>query len=165
VAALYGDRVQSVFLVRERLFAVIDLVVQETDLLLTGESVRAVAVDYRLLPVAVLPATGPPPNPLLAARLLPGDRLAAIIALHDLDNLLRRRPPPRDCAVEVTEIPLPARAWLAGLVRTTRGVGREEAERMLDPLPLRLADGLTQGQAEDLLAQLAREQVKGRLCR
>jgi Trk K+ transport system NAD-binding subunit len=165
VAALYGDRVQSVFLVRERLFAVIDLVVQETDPLLTGESVRAVAVDFRLLPVAVLPATGPPPNPLLAARLLPGDRLAAIIALPDLDNLLRRRPPPRDCAVEVTEFPLPARAWLAGLVRTTRGVGREEAEKMLNPLPLRLADGLTRGQAEDLLAQLARERVNGRLCR
>ena len=163
VAALYGDRVQSVFLVRERLFAVIDLVVQETDALLTGESVRAVAVDYRLLPVAVLPVAGPPPNPLLAARLSPGDRLAAIIALPDLDNLLRRQPPPRDCAVEVTEFPLPTRAWLAGLVRTLRGVGQAEAETMLNQLPLRLSDGLTRGQAEDLLAQLARERVAGRL--
>jgi Trk K+ transport system NAD-binding subunit len=165
VAALYGDRVQSVFLVRERLFAVIDLVVQETDALLTGESVRAVAVDYRLLPVAVLPATGPPPNPLLAARLSPGDRLAAIIALPDLDNLLRRQPPPRDCAVEVGEFPLPTRAWLAGLVRTLRGVGQAEAETMLNQLPLRIGDGLTRGQAEDLLAQLARERVPGRLRR
>ena len=102
VAGLYGDRVQSVFLVRERLFAVIDLVVQEEDALLRGESVRAAAVDYRLLPVAVLPAKGPPPNPLLAARLAPGDRLAAIIALPDLENLLHRKPPPADCAVEVT---------------------------------------------------------------
>jgi Trk K+ transport system NAD-binding subunit len=163
VAALYGDRVQSVFLVRERLFAVIDLVVQESDALLTGESVRAVAVDYRLLPVAVLPATGAPPNPLLAARLSPGDRLAAIIALPDLDNLLRRQPPPRDCAVDVIECPLPTRPWLAGLVRTMRGVGQAEAETMLDQLPLRLGDGLTRGQAEDLLAQLARERVMGRL--
>jgi Trk K+ transport system NAD-binding subunit len=165
VAALYGDRVQSVFLVRERLFAVIDLVVQEGDALLTGESVRAVAVDYRLLPVAVLPATGPPPNPLLGARLSPGDRLAAIIALPDLDNLLRRQPPPRDCAVDVSAFPLPARAWLAGLVRTLRGLGQAEAETMLDQLPLRLGDGLTRGQAEDLLAQLARERVPGRLVR
>ena len=94
MAALYGDRVQSVFLFRERLFAVIDLVVQEADALLTDESMRAVAVDYRLLPLAVLPAKGPPPNSLLAARLAAGDRLAAIIALPDLDNLLngsRRR--------------------------------------------------------------------------
>jgi Trk K+ transport system NAD-binding subunit len=165
VAALYGDRVQSVFLVRERLFAVIDLVVQVTDALLIGESVRAVAVDYRLLPVAVLPATGSPPNLLLAARLSTGDRLAAIIALPDLDNLLRRQPPPRDCAVEVSEFPLPTRAWLAGLVRTMHGAGQAEAETMLDRLPLRLADGLTRGQAEDLLAQLARERVPGRLVR
>ena len=88
VAGLYGDRVQSVFLVRERLFAVIDLVVQEADPLLAFESVRAAAAAYRLLPVAVLPATGP----AAAARLAPGDRLAAIIALPDLENLLHRRP-------------------------------------------------------------------------
>ena len=165
VAGLYGDRVQSVFLVRERLFAVIDLVVQEEDALLRGESVRAAAVDYRLLPVAVLPAMGPPPNPLLAARLAPGDRLAAIIALPDLENLLHRKPPPADCAVEVTAVPLPTREWLAGLVRTRRGVGQEEAEKLLDALPLRLADGLTRGQAEDLLAQTARERVTARLVR
>ncbi len=163
VAALYGDRVQSIFLVRERLFAVIDLVVQEADALLTGESVRAVAVDYRLLPVAVLPASGPPPNPLLAARLRPGDRLAAIVALPDLDNLLRRQPPPCTCAIEVSQFPLPARPWLAGLVRTLRRVGQEEAETILEQLPLRLAEGLTRGQAEDLLAQLVRERVTARL--
>ena len=115
---------------RERLFAVIDLVVQETDAALTGESVRAVAVDYRLLPIAVLPAKGRRRTRLLAARLAAGDRLAAIIALSDLDNLLHRRPPPRDCAVEATAVPPPARAWLAGLVRTLRGVGPEEAEKM-----------------------------------
>ena len=102
VAGLYGDRVQSVFLVRERLFAVIDLVVQETDALLRCESVRAAAAAYRLLPVALLPAKGTPPEPLLAARLAPGDRLAAIIALPDLENLLHRRPPPADRSVGAT---------------------------------------------------------------
>ena len=58
LAALYGDRVQGVFSVRDRLFAVIDVVVQEQDPALTGESIRAVAVDYRLLPIAVRPAAG-----------------------------------------------------------------------------------------------------------
>ncbi len=163
LARLYGDRVPSVFLVHARLFAVIDLVVQPGDAALTGESVRAVAVDYRLLPIAVLPPKGPPPNALAAARLSAGDRLAAIIALSDLDNLLNRRPPPRDRAVEATAVPPPARGWLAGLVRTLRGVGQEEAEKMVGRLPLRLADGLTRGQAEDLLAMLARERVTGRL--
>ncbi len=163
LARLYGDRVQSIFSVRDRLFAVIDLVVQEKDPALTGESVRAVAVDYRLLPIALRPAKGEPPNPALSARLAAGDRLAAIIAFSDLDNLLHRRLPPRDCAVEATQIPPPARAWLAGLVRTLHGVGPEEAEKRVGRLPLRLADGLTRGQAEDLLAQLARERVTGRL--
>jgi Trk K+ transport system NAD-binding subunit len=158
VAGLYGDRVQSVFSVHDRLFAVIDLVVQTGDTALTGESVRAVSVDYRLLPIAVRPAKGPP-----SARLAAGDRLAAIIALSDLDNLLHRRPPPRDCGVEVTSIPAPARGWVVERVRTLRGVGQEEAEKMLAALPLRLADGLTRGQAEDLLAELARERATGRL--
>lgn len=163
VAGLFGDRVQSVFLACERLFAVIDLVVQKEDAQLTGQSVRAMAVDYRLLPMAVLPAQGARPDAPLAARLAPGDRIVAIIALPDLDNLLRRRPPPRDCGVEVTAFPLPTRGWLAGLVRTVRGVGQEEAEKMLDRLPLQLGEGLTRGQAEDLLAQLAREGVTARL--
>lgn len=65
--------------------------------------------------------------------------------------------------MEATAVPPPARAWLAGLVRTLRGVGQEEAEKMVGRLPLRLADGLTRGQAEDLLAMLARERVTGRL--
>jgi Trk K+ transport system NAD-binding subunit len=92
VAGLYGDRVQSVFLVRERLFAVIDLVVQEQDTQLIGQSMRTVAVDYRLLPLAVTPARGPRPDSPMTARLGPGDRIAAIIALPDLDSLLNRRP-------------------------------------------------------------------------
>ena len=65
--------------------------------------------------------------------------------------------------MEATAVLPPARAWLAGLVRTLRGVGQEEAEKMVGRLPLRLADGLTRGQAEDLLAMLARERVTGRL--
>ena len=50
-----------------------------------------------------------------------------------------------------------------GLVRTLRGVDQTEAEKLLDHLPLRLAAGLTRGQAEDLLALLAREPVTARL--
>ena len=61
--------------------------------------------------------------------------------------------------MEVTAVPGPARPWLVGLLRTVRGVSPDEAEKMLGRLPLRLADRLTRGQAEDLLAQLARERV------
>src|SRR5207253_6307678 len=74
VAALYGDRVQSVFLVRDRLLAVIDLVIQANDPFV-GQPVRAAAVDYRLLPVAVIPASGSAAGEPPAAALAAGDRL------------------------------------------------------------------------------------------
>jgi hypothetical protein len=163
VAALFGDRVHSAFLLRERLFAVVDLVVQEKDPL-AGQAVRALAVDYRLTPVAVLPAAGPPARLPLAARLVAGDRLVAVSALADLERVLSRQPAPRGFAVEVTAFPLPTRGWLAGLVRTVQGLGAVEAEKALDELPLRLGGDLTRGQAEDLLAQLLRERVSARLC-
>ena len=65
--------------------------------------------------------------------------------------------------MEATTVPPPARPWLAGLVRTWHGVEQVEAEKRLDRLPLRLADGLSRGQAEDLLARLARERVTARV--
>jgi Trk K+ transport system NAD-binding subunit len=94
LAALYGDRVLSVFLVRGHLLAVIDLVVQENDPLV-NQKVSAVAADYRLLPAAVIPKNDSPPTEPMTAILLAGDRLVAIIALHELERLLRRQPAAR----------------------------------------------------------------------
>jgi hypothetical protein len=162
VAGLFGDRVASVFLLRERLFAVLDIVIGEQDPF-AGAAIRAVAVDYRLVPVALVRSTGPAPRPLLAGRLHADDRLIAIIAMADLDRLLRRQPMSAAWSVDVTAFPLPKRAWLVGLVRTIAGLGATEAEQALDHLPLRLAASLTRGQAEDLLAQLLRERVTARL--
>ncbi len=162
LASLFGDRVLSVFQVQGRLFAVIDLVIQPGDPFV-DHSVRAMSVDYHLQAVAVLPAQGPPPSPLLASRLSVNDRLVAIIALTDLERLLRREPCSAAFAVDVLRFPLPARAWLAGLMRTLRHCTDEEAERSLEQLPLCLADHLTRGQAEDLLARLFRERVEAKL--
>jgi Trk K+ transport system NAD-binding subunit len=162
VAGLLGDRVAAVFWVRDRLLAVIDLVAAADDAL-AGQAVRAVAVDYRLVPLAVLPAKGPPPAQPLGARLMAGDRLIGILCLNDLERLLHRQPCPSDCAVEVTACPLPTRGWLAGLARARRGLTAEEAEKALAELPYRLGENLTRGQAEDLLAQLLRERVAARL--
>ncbi|MGL4552008.1 MAG: hypothetical protein ACRC33_12585, partial [Gemmataceae bacterium] len=103
------------------------------------------------------------PRPVLAARLEAGDRVVGIIGLSDLERLLRRQPSPAGFAVEVTACPLPTRAWLAGLLRTTSGRGPAEAEKAVAALPVTLASGLTRGQAEDLMAQLARERVAGRV--
>jgi Trk K+ transport system NAD-binding subunit len=163
LAGLFGDRVASVFMLRERLFAVIDLVVGENDPL-AGHAVRAVAIDYQLLPVEHLRGDGAPARPVLAGRLGAGDRVVGVIALGDLERLLHRKPSSAGFAVEVTDYPLPTRGWLVGLVRTTAGLPAEEADRALDRLPLRLATNLTRGQAEDLLAQLSRERVGARVC-
>jgi Trk K+ transport system NAD-binding subunit len=97
VAGLYGDRVLSVFLVRDRLLAVIDLVIQESDPLV-GQAVKAVSVDYRLLPAALIPANAAPPEQPLSASLAAGDRLVSIIAIPDLERLLRRQPTAKSSA-------------------------------------------------------------------
>lgn len=162
LAGLFGDRVQGVFQVGDQLFAVIDLILQEKDPLL-DQSVRAVAVDYNLQPVALVRPVGPPPRPFLPARLSAGDRLAALCAFNDVEPLLRRQPAPAAYAVDVTACPLPTRGWLVGLVRTFHGNNLEEAEKSLEQLPLRLGANLTRGQAEDLLARLMRERVTARL--
>lgn len=162
LASLFGDRVRSVFQVRARLFAVIDLLIQPEDPFVE-HSVRTVSVDYRLQAIAHLPAEGPPPAPLLNGRLRAGDRLVAIIALTELEPLLRRQKPPAGFGVEIVRVSLPARGWLAGLLRTLRGCGDEEAAQLLENLPLRLTDGLTRGQAEDMLARLFRERVDAKL--
>jgi Trk K+ transport system NAD-binding subunit len=162
VASLFGDRVLSVFQVSGRLFAVIDLLIQSQDPFV-AHSVRAMAVDYHLQAVALLPAEGPPPRPLLAGRLAAGDRLVGIIALTDLERLLRRQPSSAAFAVDVLGFPLPARGWLAGLVRIQRGCTDAEAEQAVSQMPMRLNNHLTRGQAEDLLARLVRERVQAKL--
>jgi Trk K+ transport system NAD-binding subunit len=163
VAGLFGDRVLSVCLVHGKLLAVLDLRIGPQDTSLTGSTVRAVAVDYRFLPVALTAADGTRHPRPLDVRLGPGDQLAAIVALSDLDRLVRREALPANCAVDVYGFPLPARGWVAQQVRLLKGISAEEADKALDNLPLSLAAGLTRGQAEDLLARLAKERVTARL--
>jgi Trk K+ transport system NAD-binding subunit len=159
VAALFGDRVLSTFLVGGRLLAVLDLVVQAPDPQLEGQTVRAVAVDYRLLPVRLVAADGSPRPRPLGARLAAGDRLTVIAALPDLQRFLRRETVAQDWMVEVTAFPLPAREWLGLLLRTTRLVDAVTAEHSLNHLPFCLGANLSRGQAEELLFLLQRERV------
>jgi hypothetical protein len=92
VAALFGDRVQSMLFIQGRMLGVVDLLVPPQDSTLAGRTVQSVASDYKLLPVAVLDRQGKLlPRPL-DARLDGGYRLVAISALPDLQSLLRREP-------------------------------------------------------------------------
>ena len=54
MAALLGDRVRSVFLVAGKLLAVVDLTVRDANDFLAGQAVRALAVDYNLVPLRLL---------------------------------------------------------------------------------------------------------------
>ncbi|MBI1918424.1 MAG: NAD-binding protein [Planctomycetes bacterium] len=166
VAGLFGDRVLSVFLIQDRLLAVIDLVIGPQDTHLLGQSGRTVAVDHALLPVAVVPADGsPPPRDPFYACLGAGDRLVAIVELNHLEHLLRRQPPPAEWAVDVTGFELASREWLTLFVQKSRELTEEQVIEALEKVPFCLDSGLTRGQALDLLDLLEREHVEGMMRR
>ena len=104
VAALFGDRVQSVFLADGRMMAAIDLLVPAQDACLAGQSVRSVAAAYGLLPVAVFDCQGNLVTDPMESNLEPGCRVVGISMLSDLERLLRRdvvkRPPANGIGVE-----------------------------------------------------------------
>ena len=165
VAALLGDRVRAMFPAGGQMLSVVELAVQADDPALAGQTLRALAVDYGLVPVAVggedAPRGGIPTN----YRLKPGDRLTAIATLADLERALRREPVPADWRVEVTGFPLTARDGLTLHVRAARGVSAEEAERVVGSVPFVLGERLTRGQAEELLGLAQRERVAARMVR
>lgn len=163
VAALFGDRVQNVFMVDGRLLAAFEVVIPSVDPCLAGQSLRAVAVDYGLVPVAVLDAHGVLHARPLDIRLDPGSRLMAISRLADLERLLRRQPAPTDFAVDVNAFPASKRSWLASLMVGAQTLSAEAAESALDHPPICLGNNLTRGQAEDLLVQLRREDTTATL--
>ncbi len=165
VAALFGDRVRCVFFVEGRLLAVVELCVPAGDAFLEGQSVRALGVDYHMLPLFLEGGAGTTKPALLQAVLAAGDRLTVVLAQADLQRLLQRERAPREYAVEVTECPPPARPFVAQLARTTHGLSAEAAEGMMARLPFCLDRGLTRGQAEDLRARLLRERVTAELRR
>jgi Trk K+ transport system NAD-binding subunit len=163
VAALFGDRVPTIFLVCGRLLAVEEITVRPEDSMLIGQSVRTVAIDYKLLPVGLVSGSGfsasQPADQLLRA----GDRLTIIAALPDLERLMRREPAPGDWSVEVTAFPPPARSKLVQLLWERQSATAQMADGALDHLPLRLGTNLTRGQAEDLLVRLRKENVAARV--
>lgn len=79
VAALFGDRVRTLFLLDGRLVAVVELTIQPGDPLL-GRPADEAAAAYRFV------LAGPTPLAPLAV----GDRVSAILAFADLVPLLRR---------------------------------------------------------------------------
>jgi Trk K+ transport system NAD-binding subunit len=148
VAALYGDRVHSLFRINRRMLAAVELAVQPDDPCLKDQSLRAIAIDYDLLPVVAGEAN---------RRLLVGEKFTAIALLSDLDRLFRRQPAPNDWQVELLEVPAVAIPSLTPIVRIENVLGAEDVEVALRKLPLRLGGKKTRGQAEELRSLLERE--------
>jgi Trk K+ transport system NAD-binding subunit len=157
LAALFGDRMLSTFLVCGRLLGVVDLVVGTQDTVLVDQLVHGVAIDYRLLPIAVVSGDhGEETNPD-RARLKAGDRLVAIAALPDLERLLRRETAPAIHSIKMTAVPSAARPAVAQRLQEYPGLSAEAVEHALNRLPASLGTNLTRGQAQALLSLLEQE--------
>ncbi|MGF1579093.1 MAG: potassium channel family protein [Gemmataceae bacterium] len=181
VAGLFGDRVQTIFQIRERLFAVIDILVHleegehgidsatgaltfasssvSMSSLATqffGQPVLVLAMDYQLIPLAVLPADPeltPPANPM-TAKLGPGDRLVAILSWSNLERLLRRQPGSAVWSIEITMCPSDQKEWLVSLLVQCKVVSDELATTVVEQLPYSFEAKMTVGQAEHLRSLL-----------
>ncbi len=158
-AALFGDRVQTLVTALGRTLVVVEFLLQSDDTCLAGKSLRAAAVDYRFLPLAL---NGQNPAATPDRRLKPGDRITAVAELPDLERVLLREPVAKDRRVVVEMCPKTAREALVPLVRAARRCSQEEAEKVLTAPPFTAAAGLTRGEADELLAHLGRERVTAR---
>jgi Trk K+ transport system NAD-binding subunit len=159
-AAVYGDTVQTLFTVAGRTLVVIDLIVNDADDHLNGQSLRALVLDYGLLPIAL---PGHDLSALRGYRLKVGDKLTVVAELHDFERLLRLQTPPAVHRVVVDALPVTARDTLLPLVRTLRDCTTDEAAALLAAPPFALREGLTRGAARELIEQLEREKVAARI--
>jgi Trk K+ transport system NAD-binding subunit len=163
VAALYGDRVQSIFRIGPEMLGAVELLVQPNDPCLKDQFIRTLEVDYGLLPLAIPKHHGIITEAQLNYRLQEGDRFTVVGVMPDLERVFRREPAPAEWSVEVTAIPIPARAQVALLVRTENNCSAVDAEKLLEKLPLHLGKPRTRGQAVELLSLLEREKAEAKL--
>src|SRR5262249_50057497 len=132
VASLFGDRVQSVLMIQNRMLAVVDVLVPPQDSCLAGKCVQAVAIDYSLLPVAVYDPAGKLESQPMTVHLAAGHRLVIISALPDLQRLLRREPVRAEFAVDLTAFPPSSRSQIVSVLCRHQGLRDEDAHRVLD---------------------------------
>lgn len=92
-AAVFGDRVQSVFLVGSRLLAAVELAIDRSDPRpLDGRTIGELVDGYGLLPVLLRHADGALRQPLPDQIVRDGDRLTFIATLPDLERFMRHEP-------------------------------------------------------------------------
>ncbi|MCE9563726.1 MAG: NAD-binding protein [Planctomycetes bacterium] len=158
-AALFGDRVQTLITAAGRTLVVIELAVDADDTHLVGKSLRALMLDYRLMPVAI---AGHNLAELREHRFKLGDRVTVVAELPDLERLIRREAIPRTASTVIDSYPVIVRDKLVLLVRSVRRCEKEEAEAAVNG-PFTLADGLTHGEAQELVELVSRDKCVARV--
>ena len=74
-----------------------------------------------------------------------------------MERLIRREIPPRTSSVMVDSVPQDRLGFLLGLVEVKRNCNAEEATKTIAAAPpITIAEGLTKGEAQALVEQLAR---------
>jgi Trk K+ transport system NAD-binding subunit len=159
-AALFGDRVQTLIRAAGTTLVVVEFVVDSDEDFLIGKSLRAVAIDYRLVPIAL---AGHDPAAVRTHRLAVGDRFTAVMELPDLERLVRREPIAATYSVVVESYPAVVRETLITRVRLLQHCSPEQAEAISATVPFPLAQHLTRGEATELVEQLQQEGITARI--
>lgn len=161
VAALFGDRVQTLVTVGERTVAIVEILVQPNDPCLNEQTLVSAMIDYRFLPIglsgrAAFATDGVPKN----VRLREGDHLTVAIDVPDMEKLLRRTPVEKFRKVIVDSYPITARAALTAIARLRLGDSQNDVSPVIGATPFTLASDLTQGEADELASLVSREKVE-----
>jgi Trk K+ transport system NAD-binding subunit len=159
-AALWGDRVHTLVTAAGRTLVVLEISIEPDEPFLVGRSLRAVSLDYRLLPVAF---AGRDLSTVRDHRLQVGDRVTVVAELPDMERFIRRAAVPATSSVVIDAYPPVAKESLVTLVRVKRNCSQEEAEAALTATPCTVASGLTRGEALELVEQVTREKATARI--
>jgi hypothetical protein len=160
-AALFGDRVHTLITTADcRTLVVLEIVIERDDTALIGQSLRAVMLDYRLLPIAFV---GRDLAASAGHSLQVGDRLTVVVELPDVERLIRRATVPATASVVVDDFPLAAKEMLTAIAEQNGKCSREEAEAKMAAKSFTLAAKLTRGTAQELIERVSRENVTARI--
>lgn len=160
-AALLGDRVQSILRIDSRPMAICEVVIQAGDVDLVDHPLQELTIDYRFLPIGIAgqPSFAESGIPK-AYRMKAGDRLMVVAELVDLERLVSRSTPERVFSVTMDDFPLTAADALLPILRASRSISAEEANRLMANKPVIVGENLSRGQAEELFRRVSREKAK-----
>jgi Trk K+ transport system NAD-binding subunit len=158
-AAIFGDRVQALVTAAGHTLVVLELVIDAGESHLEGKSLRAMILDYHLLPISL---DGDALTTTIDRPLKAGDRLTVVAELPDVERLIRRQEVPAVSKVMIDSFPPSAKGSVVDLVQLNRGCTRDEAEGVVAGAPFTLGETFTRGEAQALVEQLARNGITAR---